>query len=69
MENFPSNITDKRKDRVGKVDCKLKKKIITKKIGWCDDPNDKRYTHLIGKRAIVPLVNREIPIITKHNSG
>ena len=29
----------------------------------CINPNDKRYTHLIGKRAIVPLVNREIPII------
>src|SRR4051812_11280 len=28
------------------------------------NPNDERYTHLHGKRAIVPLVNREIPIIT-----
>jgi valyl-tRNA synthetase len=26
-------------------------------------PNDDRYRHLIGKRAIVPLVGREIPII------
>ncbi len=27
-------------------------------------PEDERYTSLIGKRAIVPIVNREIPIIT-----
>jgi valyl-tRNA synthetase len=26
-------------------------------------PDDERYTHLIGKRAILPLMNREIPII------
>ena len=29
----------------------------------CINPNDERYTHLKGKKAIVPLVNREIPII------
>ncbi|UIR54695.1 valine--tRNA ligase [Sphingobacterium sp. SRCM116780] len=29
----------------------------------CIHPNDERYTHLKGKTAIVPLVNREIPII------
>lgn len=29
----------------------------------CVNPEDKRYTHLKGKTAIVPLVNREIPII------
>jgi valyl-tRNA synthetase len=29
----------------------------------CVNPKDERYTHLHGKRAIVPLVNREIPII------
>ncbi|MEL7020964.1 MAG: valine--tRNA ligase, partial [Bacteroidota bacterium] len=27
------------------------------------NPKDERYTHLVGKRAIVPLVNRPIPII------
>jgi valyl-tRNA synthetase len=27
------------------------------------NPNDKRYTHLRGKKVIVPLVNREIPIL------
>ena len=29
----------------------------------CVNPNDKRYKHLKNKRAIVPLVNRNIPII------
>ncbi|MFZ9719165.1 MAG: class I tRNA ligase family protein, partial [Chitinophagaceae bacterium] len=30
----------------------------------CVHPNDTRYTHLHGKFAIVPLINRRIPIIT-----
>ena len=29
----------------------------------CINPNDKRFSHLKGKRAIVPLINRSIPII------
>lgn len=29
----------------------------------CINPTDERYTHLKGKRAIVPMVNRSIPII------
>ncbi|MGB5943810.1 MAG: valine--tRNA ligase [Leeuwenhoekiella sp.] len=29
----------------------------------CINPNDKRFTHLKGKKAIVPIVNREVPII------
>lgn len=29
----------------------------------CINPEDERYTYLHGKKAIVPLVNREIPII------
>ena len=27
------------------------------------NPNDERYTHLIGRTAVLPLLNREIPII------
>ena len=27
------------------------------------NPNDERYTHLVGKTLILPLVNREIPVI------
>jgi valyl-tRNA synthetase len=29
----------------------------------CFNPNDKRYTHLKGKKAIIPLIDRIIPII------
>ena len=29
----------------------------------CINPNDERYTHLHGKKAIIPLIDREIPII------
>ncbi len=29
----------------------------------CVNPTDERFTHLHGKKAIVPLVNREVPII------
>jgi valyl-tRNA synthetase len=29
----------------------------------CINPHDERYTHLHGKKVIVPLVNREVPII------
>ncbi|MBO0950240.1 valine--tRNA ligase [Fibrella forsythiae] len=30
----------------------------------CVNPNDERYTHLHGKSALIPLINRPIPIIT-----
>ncbi|MGN6616398.1 MAG: valine--tRNA ligase [Ilyomonas sp.] len=30
----------------------------------CVNPNDERYSSLIGKKVIVPLVNREVPVIT-----
>ena len=36
-----------RKDRVGEIKCKLKKKIIKKNMAWCDDPNDKKYNEEI----------------------
>jgi len=29
----------------------------------CINPNDERYFHLHGKKAIIPLINKEIPII------
>ena len=29
----------------------------------CVNPNDKRYGHLVGKTAIIPMVNRVVPII------
>jgi L,D-peptidoglycan transpeptidase YkuD (ErfK/YbiS/YcfS/YnhG family) len=41
-----------RKDRVGTPRSKINKKIITKNLGWCDDPNHKKY-------------NEEIQIVNK----
>lgn len=32
-------------------------------VAICVNPNDERYTKLIGKKVIVPIANREIPII------
>lgn len=29
----------------------------------CVNPEDERYLHLIGKKVVVPLVNREVPVI------
>ncbi len=29
----------------------------------CVNPNDERYAHLKGKKVVVPLVNREVPVI------
>src|SRR5688572_24918707 len=31
--------------------------------GICVNPNDERYKHLKGKKALIPLINRAIPII------
>ena len=31
--------------------------------GVCVNPGDERFKHLIGKKAIIPMVNREVPII------
>tara|TARA_B100000780_G_scaffold995_1_gene842 strand:+ start:1759 stop:2247 length:489 start_codon:yes stop_codon:yes gene_type:complete len=36
-----------RKDRVGFPNCKIKKKIITKNLGWCDDAKHKKYNEEI----------------------
>ena len=43
-----------RKDRVGLIKTKIKNKIITKKMGWCDDPFHKKY-------------NEEILVFNKNN--
>ncbi len=31
--------------------------------GICVNPNDERYTHIVGKKVILPLVNKEIPVV------
>ena len=36
-----------RKDRIKSIKTKLKKIIIKKNMGWCDDPNSKHYNKLI----------------------
>ena len=36
-----------RKDRIKSVKCKIKKKIIKKNMGWCDDINSKKYNKQI----------------------
>tara|TARA_B100001057_G_scaffold424466_1_gene447253 strand:+ start:860 stop:1360 length:501 start_codon:yes stop_codon:yes gene_type:complete len=36
-----------RKDRVKKIQSKIKKIIIKKKMGWCDDPRSKSYNKII----------------------
>ena len=36
-----------RKDRIKNIKSKLKKKIIKKNMGWCDDPKSKYYNKLI----------------------
>jgi len=43
-----------RKDRVGIPKSHIKKKIIIKNLGWCDDPTDKNY-------------NKEIKVFNKMN--
>jgi valyl-tRNA synthetase len=32
-------------------------------VAICVNPTDERYTHLIGKEVIVPIINRKIPVI------
>ena len=36
-----------RKDRIKKIQSKLRKIIIKKNMGWCDDPKSKQYNKLI----------------------
>ena len=36
-----------RKDRVKKIQSKIKKFIIKKNMGWCDDPKSKNYNKLV----------------------
>lgn len=32
-------------------------------VAVCANPNDERYAHLKGKKVIVPLINKEVPVI------
>ena len=44
-----------RKDRTRYTDCKIRKKVITKNMAWCDDPTHKKY-------------NEEIQVFNKKNN-
>ena len=41
-----------RKDRVKKVQSKIKRIVIKKNMGWCDDPRSKKYNQLINLPSI-----------------
>ena len=45
--NFKFEYILYRKDRILSIKTSIKKKIIKKNMGWCDDPNSKDYNHLI----------------------
>ena len=32
-------------------------------VAVCANPNDERYTHLKGRKVIIPLINKEVPVI------
>ena len=51
-----------RKDRV-KIQTKIKKIIITRKMGWCDDPNSKQYNKLMK----LPSVYKHVKLYKKEN--
>ena len=36
-----------RKDRIKNLKCQIKKTIIRKNMGWCDDPKSNKYNKLI----------------------
>ena len=44
---FKINSIFYRKDRIGDLKTSIKKRIIKKNMGWCDDPGSKHYNKLI----------------------
>ena len=32
--------------------------------GVCINPDDERFKHLVGKKVLIPIINREVPIVT-----
>ena len=49
--NFKFKYILYRKDRVLKIKANLKKIIIKKNMGWCDDPNSIYYNKIISKKS------------------
>ena len=52
-----------RKDRIKKIQSKLRKTVIKKNMGWCDDPNSKEYNKLIK----LPFKNSYEKLFKKEN--
>ena len=44
---FKLGILYYRKDRIKLINCKIKKKVIKKSMGWCDDSRSKKYNREI----------------------
>ena len=47
MGKFKFKLLLYRKDRIGRIRCKIKRKIIRKNMGWCDNPNSTYYNQLV----------------------
>ena len=47
LGNFKFNLLLYRKDRIKKINTKIKKKAIKRNFGWCDDPNSSNYNKLV----------------------
>ena len=52
-----------RKDRIEKIQSKLKKIIIKKDMGWCDDPKSRKYNKLIN----LPISDSHEKLFKKEN--
>ncbi len=52
-----------RKDRIKKIQSKLRKTVIKKNMGWCDDPNSKEYNKLVK----LPFKNSYEKLFKKEN--
>ena len=53
-----------RKDRVNKIQTKLRKVVLKKNMGWCDDPNSKKYNTLV----YLPFNHRYEKLFKKENT-
>ena len=67
IENKTKNKKDKDKDKKDKNKNKIKiatsrPELLSSCVAIFVNPQDKRYKHLIGKKAIVPLFNYKVPI-------
>jgi valyl-tRNA synthetase len=56
-------LADKKKDEEYVVIATQRPETIMGDTAVCANPNDERYTQLKGKKVIVPLINKEVPVI------